>query len=540
MNRGHRPRPDTEPSAATSDVRAVYSQAAARHGRLLASPPVSTSVSTLASPPAGASAPERPAGASAPERRAWSVLVLLCAAQFMVILDMTVVNVALPSIGRDLHFATADLQWVVTTYLLFTGGLMLLGGRASDLLGRRRMFLAGLSVFTAASLASGLAPAATALVAARGAQGLGAALLSPAALSVITATYTGAQRAKALATWGALGSGGAAVGLLAGGLLTSGFGWRSVFLINVPVGVAVGLLSRRAVAAPTAAGEGRGGQLDLPGSLLVVAGLGVLVYALAGTGSYGWGSARTIALLIAGAALFTALAGAERVARQPLLPAQMWRNRPLVAGMTVMLGATGILVGTFFLNTLYLQDVLGATPLTAGAQFLPMVLAIGLAAHLAAHLLPRVGARPIAVTGLAIMAAGSLLLAYGTAGASYVTSVLPGLTVLGLGIGLVFPAATVSAMSTVGAGREGLASGMMTTAHEVGAALGVAVFAAVGAGTVSHTAGAAGLSVAGAWLAAGDRHGFALAAAVAVALAIMALLTVPSARPAAGARLSAH
>ena len=523
MSRSHRPRPDAEPSAASSGARAVHPQAATRHGSVLASPHAGAPASPLT-------------GAPARQRRAWSVLVLLCAAQFMVILDMTVVNVALPSIGRDLHVTTADLQWVVTTYLLFTGGLMLLGGRAADLLGRRRMFLAGLSVFTAASLASGLAPAATALVAARGAQGLGAALLSPAALSVITATYTGAQRAKALAAWGALGSGGAAVGLLAGGLLTSGFGWRSVFLINVPVGVAVGLLSRRAVPATAVAGQGRDGQLDLPGALLVVAGLGVLVYALAGTGAHGWGSARTIVLLTAGAALLAAFAGAERVARQPLLPSQMWRNRPLTAGMTVMLGATGILVGTFFLNTLYLQDVLGATPLTAGAEFLPMVLAIGLAAHLAARLLPRAGARPLAVTGLAIMAAGSLLLANGATRASYVTSVLPGLTVLGLGIGLVFPAATVAAMSVVGAGREGLASGMMTTAHEVGAALGVAVFAAVGASTAGHAAGTAGLAAG----AAGYRHGFAVAAAIAAVLAVVALLTVPSARPAAGARLSAH
>ncbi len=458
MNRGHQPCPDTEPSAASSAALAVQTGPAARHGGAPSGRPASPPFRT----------PDL-------ERRAWSVLVLLCAAQFMVILDMTVVNVALPSIGRDLHIVTAGLQWVVTTYLLFTGGLMLLGGRASDLLGRRRMFLAGLSVFTLASLASGLAPSATALIAARGGQGLGAALLSPAALSVITATYTGAQRAAALAAWGALGSGGAAVGLLAGGLLTSGFGWRSVFLVNVPVGVAVGLLSLRTVPAPSAVAGDRRGTLDLPGAMLVVGGLGVLVYALAGMGNHGWGSARTVALLIVGAALLAAFAAVESLARQPLLPPRMWHSRSLVAGMTVMLGATGILVGTFFLNTLYLQDVLGATPLTAGAEFLPMVLAIGLAAHLAARLLPRAGARALAVTGLAIMAAGSLLLASGPAAAGYVTSVLPGLAVLGLGIGLVFPAATVSAMS-----------------------------------------------------------------AIALALAIVALLTVPSARPAAGARVGPH
>jgi EmrB/QacA subfamily drug resistance transporter len=507
MHLSHRPRPAAERRAGTSAPLAVQTGAAA---------------------PDGIAAP----GASARERRTWSVLFLLCAAQFMVILDITVVNVALPSIGRALHFATADLQWVVTTYLLFTGGLMLLGGRASDVLGRRRTFLAGLTVFTGASLASGLAPSAAALLAARGGQGLGAALLSPAALSIITATYTGRQRTAALTAWGALGSGGAAVGVLAGGLLTSGFGWRSVFLINVPVGVATGILSLRAVpSAATAAGRERGRNLDLPGGLLVVAGLGVLVFALAGTGTHGWGSARTIVLLILAAGLLAAFAAAERLAPRPLLPPQTWRSQPLVAGMAVMLGATGILVGAFFLNTLYLQDVLGASALTAGAEFLPMVLAIGLAAGLAAHLLPRAGARVLAVTGLAIMAGGGLLLAAATAGAGYVTGVLPGLLVLGLGIGLVFPAATVSAMANVSAGQEGLASGMMTTAHEVGAALGVAVFAAVAAGSQAAV---------GAGLAAGYRHGFTVAAVVAAGLAIIALLAVPAARPAPGVRFGPH
>ena len=512
MHLSHRPRPAAERRAGTSAPLAVQTGAAA---------------------PDGIAAP----GASARERRAWSVLFLLCVAQFMVILDITVVNVALPSIGQALHFAASDLQWVVTTYLLFTGGLMLLGGRASDVLGRRRMFLAGLTVFTGASLASGLAPSAAALLAARGGQGLGAALLSPAALSIITATYTGRQRTVALTAWGALGSGGAAVGVLAGGLLTSGFGWRSVFLINVPVGVVTGILSLRAIpAAGTAAGQerGRGRNLDLPGGLLVVAGLGVLVFALAGTDTHGWGSARTIVLLILAAGLLVSFAVAERLAPRPLLPPQTWRSQPLVAGITVMLGATGILVGAFFLNTVYLQDVLGASALTAGAEFLPMVLAIGLAAGLAAHLLPRAGARVLAVTGLAIMAGGGLLLAAATAGAGYLTGVLPGLLVLGLGIGLVFPAATVSAMTNVSAGQEGLASGMMTTAHEVGAALGVAVFAAVATGA------AGGQAAAGDGLAAGYRHGFTVAAVVAAGLAIIALLAVPAVRPAPGVRFGPH
>src|SRR5215510_13250870 len=210
-----------------------------------------------------------PHPAPGPQRRPWSLLILLSVAEFMVILDVTVVNVALPSIGRALHFAAGDLQWVVTAYVLLSGGLVLLGGRASDLVGRRRVFLAGLAVFTAASLASGLAPSAGALIAARAGQGLGAALLTPAALSIITTAYSGAQRAAALSTWGALGGGGAAAGVLAGGVLTTWLGWRSVFLVNVPVGVAAGLFTLRLVpASRTAAGIRR--ELDLPGALLVV------------------------------------------------------------------------------------------------------------------------------------------------------------------------------------------------------------------------------------------------------------------------------
>src|SRR5215467_2914709 len=212
-------------------------------------------------------------------RRPWSVLILLCAAQFMVILDVTVVNVALPSIGRALHFAAGDLQWVVTAYVLLSGGLVLLGGRASDLVGRRRVFLAGLAVFTAASLASGLAPSAGALIAARAGQGLGAALLTPAALSIITTAYSGAQRAAALSAWAALGSGGAAAGVLAGGVLTTWLGWRSVFLVNVPVGVVAGLLSLRLVPRSGAA-AGIGRELGLPGALLATAGLVTGVYAI--------------------------------------------------------------------------------------------------------------------------------------------------------------------------------------------------------------------------------------------------------------------
>ena len=303
-----------------------------------------------------------------PARQPWAVLVLLCVAEFMVILDITVVNVALPSIGRALGLGAAGLPWVITAYVLMTGGLTLLGGRAADLLGRRRVFLAGLALFTAASLASGLAPAAGLLIGARAAQGVGAALLTPAALSVITATYAGAQRVTALSVWGALGAAGAAAGVLLGGVLTTWLGWRSVFLINVPVGAAAWILAGRLIPRPAAAARGLA-RLDLPGAVLGVTGLGTAIYAITGAPGHGWASAWTIGLLLVAALLLAAFALAERAGRDPLFPPRAWRNRRLASGALVMLGATGVLVAAFFLGSLYLQDVLGYSPIRAGLGF---------------------------------------------------------------------------------------------------------------------------------------------------------------------------
>ena len=460
------------------------------------------------------------------ERRPWSLMVLLSVAQFMVILDATVVNVALPSIARSLGFAAGDLQWVVTAYVLASGGLVLLGGRTADLAGRRRIFLAGLSVFTAASLASGLAPTAGALIAARAGQGLGAALLSPAALSILTASYAGAQRATALGVWGALGGAGAAVGVLAGGMLTTWLGWRSVFLVNVPVGVAAGLLSLRLVPRHQAR-RGFGRELDLPGAALAVAGLVTLCYALANAPAYGWGSARTLILLALALVLLTAFSLAERSVRRPLVPAALWRTRSLVAGVVVMLGATGLLVGTFFLNSLYLQQVQHASALRVGLDFLPLALVIGAGAHLASRLLPRAGSQVLIVAGLVLMGAGALLLTGVSARSGYLAGFLPGLLLVGMGIGLVFPATAVTTMSDIAEDRTGVASGLMTTAHEIGAALGVAVFSALA------VAASGGIAV-------GYRHGFTVAAAAAGGLAIVAALLSPAVRPAAGARTAVH
>ena len=462
-------------------------------------------------------------------RRPWTALILLSVAQFMVVLDITVVNVALPSIGRDLGIAGEDLQWVVTIYVLLTGGLLLLGGRIADVLARRSVFLAGLSLFTAASLLSGLAESGAMLIASRAAQGVGAALLTPSALSIVTSYYTGAQRAKALGAWSAIGSAGAAVGVVLGGMLTTWLSWEWIFLVNVPVGVAAGLFALRVLPAMPPAASAR--SLDLPGALLVVSGLVVLVYAIDGAAGHGWGSARTLGLLALALALLAAFAFVEARSRQPLVPPATWRMRSLVAGAAVLLGVTGILVGTFFLNSLYLQGVIGASALETGLGFLPLAVAIGMAAHFASAVMPRTGTRPLAAAGLVLTAAGALGLALAGDHATYAADLLPGLLAIGFGVGLVFPAASVTAMSRVEADRAGLAAGVLSTAHEVGAALGVAVLAAVAA---------IGDATRGASIAAGYADAFLAAAVIALALAALALAAVPSVKPSGSAQAFAH
>jgi EmrB/QacA subfamily drug resistance transporter len=445
----------------------------------------------------------------------------------MVILDATVVNVALPSIGHRLGFAAVDLQWVVTAYVLMTGGLMLLGGRSADLLGRRPVFLAGLGVFTVASLASGLAPSPPALIAARLGQGLGAAMLSPAALSIITATYTGPQRTTALSVWGALAGGGGAVGVLLGGVLTSWLGWRSIFFINVPIGAIIFPVALRMLPADTrAAGTLRG--LDIPGALSLASALGLLVYAIRESSSWGWGSARTLVLLAVAVGLLATFAAVERAATQPLVPPSVWRLRSLTSSATIMLGVTAILVGTFFLGSLFLQRVLGASPIQTGLDFLPLVLVTGVASHVGRELLARVGARATVVSGLALIAAGDLLLSGANANASYLTDFLPGFSLIGFGIGLAFAAITVAAMSDIDEDMAGLASGLLTTGHELGAAFGASIVSAIAFGS-----GAAGFVT-------GYGHGALAGAVIAAVLAVFSLVAIPTTRSASGPQLAMH
>ena len=449
------------------------------------------------------------------EKKPWTALILLGLAQFMVVLDITVVNVALPSIAEDLAFAEGDLQWVITAYVLFTGGLLMLGGRATDLFGRRRVFLAGLMIFTMASLASGLAPSPAALIAARAVQGIGAAMLTPAALSIVTTTYEGTQRTAALAAWGAIGSAGAAAGVVLGGILTTGFGWEWVFFINVPIGLvtAIGVLRIVSGTSPTTVGR----RLDVLGAVTAVAGLVLLVYGIEGANENGWRSAWTMILLIGSTALLTTFGIVERRVQEPILPPSTWSSRSLVSGVGLIFVATAFLVAVFFLNTIYLQDILGWSALRTGLAFLPLVLAIGVAANAAKNLISRIGSRNLAALGLLLVAGGGALLVAAPDVASYGTDVLPGFLVIGFGVGLVLPAASIAAMSEVSEGTAGLASGLIMTGHELGAAFGVAAISAVA--TAAST------------FAAGYAAGFAVVAAVAGVVGIIALVAAPTVRP---------
>ncbi|MGY1825910.1 MULTISPECIES: MFS transporter [unclassified Blastococcus] len=473
-------------------------------------------------------APGHPSPSADEPRRPWTVFALMIAAQFMVILDVSVVNVALPSISDALQLSAADYQWTVSAYVLLSGGLLLLGGRIADLLNRQRAFLAGVGVFTAASLVSGLAQTPLTLILARAAQGAGAALLTPAALSIIMTAYAGRQRQTALAVWGTVGSLGIAAGVLFGGALTSTLGWRAVFFINVPIGAAVVLGTLRTVAR---GGAQPGGlrQLDVPGALTLVTGLLALVFGIEATRSAGWTAPRTWLALAFAAVLLTAFARVERRAADPLVPPSTWWIRSLISASAVMAGITGVVVGAIFLSSLYLQDVIGASPVIAGLQFLPLAAAITVAATVASRVISRLGARTLILVGLVVMAAGVLVLAAGAGGTSYAADVLPGFLLVGAGVGPMFVAIAVAAMSDVPAEKSGLASGLMMTGHEIGAALGVAALTAI-AGDLATQAG----------LIDGYGRAFTATAGVLAALFVLALLAVPAGKPTAGASGHGH
>jgi EmrB/QacA subfamily drug resistance transporter len=410
----------------------------------------------------------------------WVVLVLICFAQFMVVLDATVVNVALPAIQTDLGMTEANLQWVVNAYTLVFGGFLLLGGRAGDLLGRKRLFLGGVIVFTAASLLDGLATNSATLIGARALQGLGAAFISPAALAIITTTFKeGADRAKALGVWAAIAIGGSAVGLVLGGALTQAFSWPWIFFINVPVGIATFLFAMRLV--PESKDEAAHRSFDVAGAVTVTGGLMLLVYAIVQAQQKGWGSAQTIVTFLISAALLVGFVVVESRAKAPLVRLSIFRVRSLSAANVAMFLVGSGLFAMFFFNSLYIQRVLGYGPLKAGLAFLPFTAGIMVSATLASQFGPKVGIRITTAIGMVLAAGGLLLLTRIPVDGSYLSSVLPSLLLTSLGMGAVFVSLTLVATTGLADEDQGLASGLFNTSQQVGGAVGLAILSTLSA-----------------------------------------------------------
>jgi EmrB/QacA subfamily drug resistance transporter len=449
-------------------------------------------------------------------------LVLLCAAQFMVILDITVVNVALPSIQADLDIATQDLQWLVTAYTLAFGGLLLLGGRGADLFGRRRVFLAGLAVFSAASLGAALAPTAAALLVARVGQGVGAAMLSPAALSMITTLFAeGRERQRALAAWAAVAASAGAFGVLAGGALTETLSWQAIFLINVPVGIAVWVAAWRVLPAAPPETDRR---LDVAGALVATGSLVALIYGLVEAPSAGWGSGQTLGLLAAGTAGLGAFVIVEQRVREPLVALAVFRRRPTAAALVLMIAGMGTVMSAFFFCSLYLQDILGHSALRTGLEFLPGAVLLVLSAHAGGRLVSRVGPKPVLATGMTLGGLGALLLSGVSADGTYISDVLPGLLVLDLGIGLSASGIFITAMSGVGHDEAGMVSGLVTTSHELGIALVLPVLSTIAASQIGADMTTAGVDPGLVTMGFGDA--FRAAAAIAFGAALLALVAL--------------
>jgi EmrB/QacA subfamily drug resistance transporter len=452
----------------------------------------------------------------------WLVVTIACVAQAMVVLDATIVNVALPSIERGLHFSSSGLQWVITMYTLIFGGFMLLGGRAGDVIGRKRVFGAGIVLFTVASLINGLAQSPALLIAGRGLQGLGGALLAPAVLSLITTSFTDVnERAKALAIWSAISAGGGAVGLLLGGVLTDLATWRWIFFVNVPVGVALVFATARFI--PASQPRRSGGAFDLRGAAAVTGGLVVLVYAVVRSNTDGWASAQTIGLLAAAIVLLAAFVAVESRSSAPLVPLSIFRRRSMVAADVTILLAAAAVFSTFYFVSLYLQQILGYRPLGAGAAFLVFSAGIATGATVARRLVRRLGVRIVPVIGLALATAGMIVLTQLPVHGSYLSDVLPGLLPIGLGMGLTFVPLTLTATSESSGEDAGLISGLLNTAQQIGGSIGLAVLATLAASRTSSLlrTSAAPRSVAGAQL-----SGFHLAFTAAAVLLGAAWLIV--------------
>jgi EmrB/QacA subfamily drug resistance transporter len=415
----------------------------------------------------------------------WLALAVVCMGQFMVILDATIVNVALPSIQADLNISDDSLQWIVNAYTLLFGGFLLLGGRAADLIGRRTLFIAGVVVFSVASFVNGLATSEEMLVAGRALQGLGGALLSPAALAVITTSFEeGPNRTKALSVWAAIASGGSAAGLLAGGMLVEWLSWEWIFFVNIPIGIAIIAAALRLV--PNSRVEVSRRHFDLAGAISVTAGLVLLVYAIVQAEDWGWGSARTLGLAAVALVLLTAFIAIERRSPAPLVRLSLFRMRSLATANGVFLIIFGALFAMFFFATLYLQVILGYSPLTTGLAFLPVTAGIMIGAVVAQQLIGRIGVRPVALGGMTVATIGLAVLAATTQMDGSYLGVLGGLLPVAVGMGLTFVPMTLVATTNVETDDAGLASGIFNTSQQVGGALGLAVLSTLAAERTSR------------------------------------------------------
>ncbi|HZR96784.1 MAG TPA: MFS transporter [Gaiellaceae bacterium] len=496
----------------TTLLSVLKAAAAKHHGGTTAAPRASTAPTRRHE--------HRPDGRTSSARNGGVVLLfVLLIAQLMVILDITAVNIALPSLAEDLRLSGSQVSWTITSYSLVFGSLLLFGGRAADLLGRRRLFLTGLGVFTTASLASALAGTATALFAARAGQGLGAAMLSPAALAIITTCFHGHAKAKALAAWGAVGGAGAAVGVLAGGLLTEFADWRMIFFVNLPVAVALSITAVKVIPADVEKPRWRG--LDLRGAIVATTSLGAIVYAITQGSSAGWTSAQTLGFALAGLVGLTAFAVVETHTEAPLLTISRLRERAVGGGLFLMLAAAGSIFGLFYLCSVYLQDVLGTSPLKTGLAFIPLALAAGVGAHAAGHVVGRHGVRVPLASAFAIAAVGMGLLAHVGADSTYLRNVLPGMLVAGFGLGIAVVSVSIAILTGARENESGMISGLNSTGHEIGGTIGIAIFSTIAAGS--------GV-LAGPQAAAGISHAFIAAAVLASVAALVSLAVLPKAR----------
>ena len=449
----------------------------------------------------------------------WLLPVLLVA-QLMVILDITAVNIALPHIAADLKLSGSRISWTITSYSLIFGSLLLFGGRAADLLGRRRMFLIGLGIFTASSLASGVAGSAAMLFASRAGQGLGAAILSPAALSIITSAFQGAARGKALAAWGAVGGAGAAIGVLVGGVLTQFIDWRAIFYVNLPVAAALLVASLKVVPADTQKPRWRG--LDLAGAALGTTSLAAIVYGITQANSAGWTSIQTHIFGIGGLAGLAAFAIYELHIDAPLLRVERIADRAVGGGLVLMLAVAGSIFGLFLLSSLYLQNVLGMGPLATGLAFVPLALSAAIGAHGASHVIAKHGVRAPLTGSFGVAAVGMFLLSRVGESGSYLTDVLPGMLIAGVALGVATVSVSVAILTGARQEESGMISGLNSTGHEIGGTLGIAIFSTI-------AAGASG-AILGPQAASGIGHAFLISAFLAIAASLVALAVLPRAQ----------